>query len=115
MGAILAGVDQRIKATVLEVGGDPIRPLIAAMPAPQREQAEAISPSNYVGHISPRALLLINALDDQIMSADSARRLQDAAREPKQIIWAPGGHILAAPDAMRGVLWLSQQLKAAPQ
>jgi cephalosporin-C deacetylase-like acetyl esterase len=32
MGAVLAGVDERIKAVLLCVGGDPIRPLINSVP-----------------------------------------------------------------------------------
>jgi dienelactone hydrolase len=112
MGAIVAGVDTRVKATALEVGGDPIRPLAATVPPILRESVEAISPSNYIGHIAPRPVLLINAQADQIMPQAAAKLLQDAAREPKQIVWANGGHILPVADAARGVTWLVQTLNA---
>lgn len=114
MGAILGGVDERVKALVLEVGGDPVRPFVLGAPPALRAQVETISPSNYVGHIAPRPLLMINAKADQTMKEDAARRLQQAAREPKQIIWAEGGHILAPADAQKGVTWLVEKLSARP-
>lgn len=110
MGSVLGGVDDRVKAVVLEVGGDPVRPFVSALPPAARDTVEFISPSNYVGHIAPRPVLMINAKADQTMRADAAKRLQDAARDPKQIIWAEGGHILAAPDAQKGVDWLVERL-----
>lgn len=112
MGSILGGVDNRVKAVVLEVGGDPVRPFVSGLPPTVRDTAEFISPSNYVGHITPRPVLMINAKADQTMKEDAARRLQEAAREPKQIIWAEGGHILAGPDAQKGTAWLAEKLTA---
>ncbi len=111
MGSILGGVDNRVKAAVLEVGGDPIRPYLRMLPAAMREPVEFVSTSNYVGHIAPRPVLMINAKADQTMKEDAAKRLQDAAREPKQIIWAEGGHILAEADAQKGTAWLAEKLR----
>jgi dienelactone hydrolase len=113
MGSVLGGVDQRVKALVLEVGGDPIRPFVLGLPPTQRDPAEFVSPSNYVGHIAPRPVLFINAKADQTIKEDAARRLQEAAREPKEIIWAEGGHILAPTDAQKGVAWLAEKLGAS--
>lgn len=110
MGSILGGVDDRVKAAVLEVGGDPIRPYLRAAPQAARDAVEFVSTSNYVGHIAPRPVLMINARADQTMKEDAAKRLQDAAREPKQIIWAEGGHILAPADAQKGTAWLAEKL-----
>lgn len=111
MGAILPAVDARVKGAVLCVGGDPIRPLLATAQGALRASAETISPSNFIGHISPRPVFLINARGDRTIKPESAKRLQDAAGEPKTIVWVEGGHILAPAEAKKGVDWLVGTLK----
>ena len=111
MGSILSGVDDRITATALCVGGDPIRPNVLTVPEGFRELVESISPSNYVGHISPRPVFLINGKEDQSVKEPAAKALQDAAREPKTILWVTSGHILPVEERKKAVDWLAQQLK----
>ncbi|MBC8101505.1 MAG: alpha/beta fold hydrolase [Cytophagales bacterium] len=114
MGAMVAGVDERVAASVLCVGGDPVRPYIALVPKSDTLNVEAISPSNYVGLISPRPVYLLNAKDDKTMPAAAARRLQEAAKEPKTVVWAEGGHILPSAATRPAIIWLTEKLTATP-
>ena len=109
MGAILTGVDDRIKYAALSVGGDPIRLRIAAMPPEQRNVAESISPSNYIGHIAPRPTYLINALQDETMNEAASKLLLSAAKEPKTIVWVKSGHVLPPDERQKPVAWLTSQ------
>lgn len=111
MGAILGGVDERIGAFVLCVGGDMVRPNISRAPVAARPLLEAVSPSYYVGHISPRPLLMINGRQDVVVNADASKLLQTAAREPKEILWVDSGHIIPADAARKGTDWLAAKLK----
>ncbi len=110
MGATVSGVDERIAATVLCVGGDPIRRYVTMLPPAMRGEVEAVSPSNYIGHISPRPVFLINGTNDTVISEADARLLQNAAREPKKILWAEAGHILPPNVAEQGVNWIRDKL-----
>jgi fermentation-respiration switch protein FrsA (DUF1100 family) len=47
-----------------------------------------------VGRIAPRPLLLVNALDDQLVPRASAERLLASARPPVRQIWLPLGHLM---------------------
>jgi fermentation-respiration switch protein FrsA (DUF1100 family) len=75
-----------------------------------RMPLESASPSNYVGHISPRPLLMINGKQDTTVPEAAARRLHDAAKEPKQVIWADAGHGLPGSSTLRGIEWLAEKL-----
>ena len=111
MGTILAGVDDRVRAAVLCVGGDPIRANLASISKGKQAVAEFVSPSNYAGHISPRPVMMINGRRDVIITPAMARLVHDAAREPKTVIWADSGHILPAAATMKGIEWLAVRLK----
>ena len=113
MGAIVSGVDERIAATVLCVGGDPIRRYAAMLPQSMRGDVEAVSPSNYIGHISPRPVFMINGTNDTTISEADALLMQNAAREPKKILWAEAGHILPPSVAAQGVNWIRDKLLPA--
>jgi predicted esterase len=112
MGAILGGVENRISAFVLCVGGDPILPLAETLQGPVKEAAYGISPSLFVGHIAPRPILMLNGKQDKVMSEEASRRLFDAAKEPKQIQWFESGHILPPEAGKKGIEWLEGKLKS---
>jgi uncharacterized protein len=111
-GGILAGVEERVSASALCVGGDLIQPLLAQMPESFRPVAEAVAPANYVGHISPRPVLFINAKDDRMISTEAAERLQKAAKEPKTVLTVEGGHIIPLADLQKTFDWLAEKVKA---
>jgi hypothetical protein len=60
-----------------------------------------LAPERWVGRIAPRPFVMLNARDDEQMPQPFVRRLYDSARQPKQIIWVPGGHVRARPEMVR--------------
>lgn len=114
MGSILAGVDPRVKASVLCVGGDFSGPWMERLPEGRREEAECASPANYAGHISPRPVFFINGRQDTLIPEAAARRLQDAARDPKEVLWADAGHFLPLDALGKGTDWLVRRLGGMP-
>jgi fermentation-respiration switch protein FrsA (DUF1100 family) len=60
-----------------------------------------LAPERWVGRIAPRPFVMLNARDDEQMPHPFVRRLYESAREPKQMIWVPGGHVRAKPELVR--------------
>lgn len=110
MGAILGGVDARVTAALLLVGGDPIRPHVLSVPPDSRFPVEAVSPSNFIGHMRPRPVLMINGIRDTTIPLWSALYLYSAANYPKSLLLVPSGHILPEPPVRRGADWLIAHL-----
>lgn len=82
----LAGDDSRIEGVVLAAGGDlpddlPFQPMVRAVADPVRSIRRLNLP-----------VLMINGQLDRTVTPAQARRLHDAAREPKTIRWYRGGH-----------------------
>jgi pimeloyl-ACP methyl ester carboxylesterase len=106
IGAVLAGADERVHATVLtSVGatfregllysGDVLLPGIAEKPS-EMEQAvrklRAFDAERWVPKISPRPLMLVNGLRDPRVPVVDALNLSAAARDPKTVFFHAGGH-----------------------
>jgi len=116
LAAIFAGVDTRVAATLLYVGGDPIRLTFLPQTAPQRrEEIEMVSPSNFIGHISPRPVLMVNGRTDSNITAEMTRILYEAAKDPKEIAWYDAGHSLPPAAINRGLDWLKDRLSDGPK
>jgi hypothetical protein len=111
-GAILAGVDERVSAAVLCVGGDPVRLALPTLPEAIRPLAQTVSTSNYVGHISPRPVLFLNGKQDTTMPEAAVRPYLEAAREPKTAVWFESGHMLPPAAIKQGLDWLTDRLTA---
>lgn len=110
-GAILGGVDQRIAAFALCVGGDMALAKVLEMPKAERPEGYTVCPSLYIGRIAPRPVLMINAKQDTIVSQVDARRTHDAAKKPKKIVWADSGHALPPAKRVIAVEWLAEHLR----
>jgi dienelactone hydrolase len=110
MGSILSGVDERVKASVLCVGGDPVKAMVAGLPENLRKEADFVSPSNYASHISPRPVMFINGKQDTVVNEQASKVLHEAAKDPKEIIWVEAGHILPAEATGKGIAWLVEKL-----
>jgi hypothetical protein len=54
-----------------------------------------LDPVNWAARISPRPYVMINALADERMPLDAVHALFQSAREPKELIEMPGGHVRA--------------------
>ena len=60
--------------------------------------ASAVDAKRWIGDISPRPILIINSLDDEVISPESGKLLFDAAGEPKEL-WEEKGVAHADFDA----------------
>ena len=52
-----------------------------------------MAPERWAPRVAPRPFIMVNARDDERMPRDLVERLFDEAREPKQLVWLPGGHV----------------------
>ncbi len=125
LGSITAAVDRRIDAAALLVGGAGWAQILATSEHPAAEalreagfadpgRLAAIEPANFVGHISPRPVLMVNGEQDRIIPPSAARALHAAANEPKTIIWYEGGHVDFPPDVLaQFAQWIEDRLASA--
>ena len=110
MGSILGGVDTRVTAFSLCVGGDPVLPLAKATLAKQRDSVYSACPSLYISHIAGRPILMQNGKTDVIVVAPAAYLLHNEAKAPKEIVWFNGGHDMNAAVKAKAVDWLVAKL-----
>ena len=93
LGAVFCGIDDRVKAAGLVVGGGGLGRILGNKPeSAAGTNLKIIDPAYYSGMISPRPLLMINGREDHTVPPAAAQALFDAAREPKRIEWYEGGH-----------------------
>lgn len=52
-----------------------------------------LEPARQIGKISPRPVLLVSGRNDEMIPEDLARRLFEAAREPKRQVWLETQHM----------------------
>ena len=52
-----------------------------------------LDPSKWAGRIAPRTFMMVSAAADERMPRAQVEELFRTAREPKQQIWMPGGHV----------------------
>ena len=107
--AVMVAADEPLaRAVVLAAGGD--------LPegTPLTAIARAIAdPLRAVRRLDGRPLLMVHGKNDRTVKPDQARRLFEAAREPKEIRWWNAGHILP-PDAIGyAATWIVGQLGRA--
>jgi len=105
MGAIAGGIEHRLAATALLYGGH--------FDAMETEHLPAACPANYIGRISPGALLMVNATQDtDFIRETSVLPLYGLAQPPKKIIWTEGGHGILTDEARSQILqWLQEMAK----
>jgi len=115
LGALVAGLDTRIKAPVLVVAWGDYGTLLETSdllkqatsstlltPELVRQFMADVDPIYFVGHISPRPVLMQNGKTDTYVPPAAAEPLHNAAKEPKLIRWYPGGHdIYTDPAAIK--------------
>ena len=72
-----------------------------------------VDPIYFVGHISPRPVLMQNGKTDRLVPPAAAEPLHKAAKEPKVVRWYPGGHdIYTDPAAIKDAVdFLQTNLK----
>jgi hypothetical protein len=52
-----------------------------------------LAPERWVGKISPREVIVVNALDDEALPRDSIEILHRSLGQPSEVIWRPGQHV----------------------
>ena len=100
VGAVAAGVEQRLSPIVLLHGGH--------IDLLEREHQGPACPANYIGRISPRPLLMINGTRDaDFIRETSVDPMYKLAKQPKKIIWVEAGHGVITDEARSEMLdWL---------
>jgi hypothetical protein len=105
LAVMLAADEPSVRAVVLAAGGD----LPAETPLALAARAVA-DPMRAVRKLDGRPLLMIHGRYDRTMKPDQAKRLFEAAQEPKEIRWWNAGHRLP-PDAIDyAAEWLVREL-----
>ncbi|NIL99613.1 MAG: hypothetical protein GTN89_01220 [Acidobacteria bacterium] len=59
-----------------------------------------LAPEKWVGRISPRPVVVVNARDDESIPKESVERLHRALGDPSEVIWTQGGHVLPDREAV---------------
>jgi len=126
MGALAAGLDPRIRAPVLVLAwgdwgtlmenSDRLKEAASSTlltPELVRQFMADVDPIYFVGHISPRPVLMQNGKTDRLVPPAAAEPLHKAAKEPKVVRWYPGGHdIYTDPAAIKDAVdFLQTNLK----
>jgi dienelactone hydrolase len=130
MGGLLAGVEHRLQAYVLQVGDgglvthmtgedDTEEYSEATLDQPSREQLHLwlaamwpIEPIHFVGHAGPAALLFQNGTQDKLVPPDDGLRYQRAGSEPKETLWYDAGHGLPREAFRDQTTWLQSHIGA---
>jgi dienelactone hydrolase len=115
MGAIVAGIDHRIRAFDLLAGGAaPVDEYLELVPTYQRRDVRPVlsrtDPLRYVGHAAPSALFFQNGRFDEIVPRSSLARLARAASRPKQVRWYDSGHEPSGQAWLDSRRWLLRRL-----
>jgi fermentation-respiration switch protein FrsA (DUF1100 family) len=105
-GSTAAAFDDRIRAVVLTYGGGNLRKLLTGDALRNEIKLWSLptaivawyfgsvsDPVHYIGRISPRPILLQNGKADTVVAPAAGQALQDAARQPKTILWYEGDHL----------------------
>ncbi len=105
VGTVVGAVDTRFAGVVLFYGGH--------FDALETGHLPAACPANYITHISPRPILMINGTRDSDMLKDSSvDPLYRLAKQPKQILWSDSGHVNPNEEQRTAMLqWLREKLK----
>ena len=114
-GALLAGVEHRLKAVVLMSGGETtVDQVLQAVDRRDREKLRPLFEDTdglaYIARSSPTKLLFQAGREDEIVPRDALQRLYRAAGKPKEIRWYDGGHDLPLQAYRDHLAWLQQAL-----
>lgn len=117
-GAMLLGVDSRVRYVVL-MAGTPILSdwfLLGAKIEGEERQAfiqkmAPLDPTNFIGKAKSVPLLLQFATNDKFIAKDKAELFANSAAEPKEFRWYEAEHGLNLQAATERMVWLETKLK----
>lgn len=115
-GAILAGVEHRLRTVVLmSAGSSPISSYTARAPAALRpaivRYLGAVDPLRYVGRATPGTLLLQDGRQDEVVPRSALDALAHAAPPGTTIRWYAAGHGLSPKAYHDQLAWLARKLR----
>ena len=115
-GAILAGVEPRIRAFVFISGGeDAIEEFMALVPPEQQDEVrpllEDTDALRFIAQARPAKLLFQAGRRDDIVPRDALEALISAGSEPKQVKWYDAGHALNTKAELDQLAWLTDVLE----
>jgi dienelactone hydrolase len=118
IGALAAGVDERLRATTLmSAGAAPVSEYAAAAPADLRDDVEEvltpIDPLTRIGE-AQGALLLQAGRSDSVVPEAALRALADAAPDDAELRWYDTDHDLDDRAHGEQLAWLSTKLGLSP-
>lgn len=128
-GGLLAGVEKRIKAYALVVGDGGLVDHFTGPEDPPRLGGqvteehwkrwlaimEPVEPINFVGRAAPARLLFQNGHTDEMVPAADGKAYQEAASEPKTILWYDAGHRLNDQATKDRHDWLAKEIGLKPE
>ena len=114
-GALLTGVEHRLKAAVLMSGGETtVDQVLQAVDRRDRKKLRPLFEDTdglaYISHSSPTKLLFEAGREDEIVPRDALERLYRAAGKPKEIRWYEGGHDLPLQAYRDHLAWFAKTL-----
>ena len=125
-GAILAGVEKRIKAYVIMAGAPSLTEFLRTSTLPAivktrdsltKEQQENyfktladVDPINYIGYAAPSSLFFQFGKTDGYPSEDKAKLYSERASNPKLVRFYDTGHALNDEAKRDRATWLSEQI-----
>ena len=114
LAAIVADVDERVRATVLMSGGAlPVAEYVAAAPDDLRDDVQevlpAIDPLSHIGSVRG-AVFVQAARSDAVVPERALRALAAAAPDGTRVRWYAADHALNAEAARERLEWLADRL-----
>jgi dienelactone hydrolase len=115
VGAIVAGVEPRIRAFVLMSGGSvPVSAYVAEVPAALRAQVRRtltqIDPLRWIAHARPGTILLQDGRKDTVVPRAALLALAHAAPKGTELRWYAAPHELNDRAYRDQLAWLSRKL-----
>ena len=114
-GALVSGVEPRIKAFDLLAGGAaPVSVYVENAPGGLHDELTTIlersDPLHFVALAEPSELLFQNGRQDEIVPQAALEALAEAGSEPKDVRWYQAGHVPSARMWTESRTWLSDRL-----
>lgn len=114
-GAILSGVEPRLRALVLISGGSaPVSDFVQAAPVELRPEVEetmsSIDPLRYIARARPGSLLLQDGRRDTVIPRKALQALIDAAPDGTEVRWYDAEHALGPVAYRDHMRWLEEHL-----
>lgn len=125
-GAVLAGVEKRVKAYVLMAGAPSLTEFLRTSTLPAivktrdsltKEQQENyfntlsdVDPINYIGHVAPAALFFQFGRSDGYPTEEKAKSYSEKASDPKFVKFYDAGHALNDEAKRDRATWLRGQI-----